>query len=77
VAQHDDLKLPLTTTAGEHAHEAAQESVQQTHQRDAQSEPARPRSPTRRPRPESNFFYPTGRQVILCGFGDGIEQSPS
>jgi hypothetical protein len=29
VAQHDDLKLPLTTTAGEHADEAAQEPVQQ------------------------------------------------
>jgi hypothetical protein len=27
VAQHDDLKLPLTTTAGEHADEAAQKPV--------------------------------------------------
>jgi hypothetical protein len=58
VAQHDDLKLPLTTTTGEHAHEAAQEPVQQTHQHDAQSEPARRRPPTRPSRPESNFFTP-------------------
>jgi len=42
VAQHDDLKLPLTAAAGEHADEAAQEPVQQRHQQDAQSEPARP-----------------------------------
>jgi hypothetical protein len=58
VAQDDDLKLPLTTAAGEHAHEEAKESVQQTRQHDAQSEPARPRSPTQRSRPESNFFTP-------------------
>jgi hypothetical protein len=35
VAQDDDLKLPLTTAAGEHADEAAQEPVQQTRQHDA------------------------------------------
>src|SRR6266487_7117853 len=58
VAQHDDLKIPLTTTTGEHAEEAAQEPVQQRHQQDAQSEPARPRPPTRPSRPESNFFTP-------------------
>jgi hypothetical protein len=58
VAQHDDLKLPLTTTAGEHADEAAQEPVQHRHQQDAQSEPPRPRSPTRPSRPASNFFTP-------------------
>ena len=66
MAQHDDLKLPLTTTAGEHAHKAAQEPVQQTHQHDAQSEPARPRSPTRPSRPESNFFTPHAFSM-LCG----------
>jgi hypothetical protein len=60
VAQHDDLKLPLTTTTGEHAHEAAQKSIQQTRQHDAQSEHARPRPPTRPSRPESNFFTPHG-----------------
>jgi hypothetical protein len=58
VAQHDDLKLPLTTTTGEHADETSQKPVQQTHHHDAQSEPARPRSPTRRSRRESNFFTP-------------------
>jgi hypothetical protein len=56
VAQHDDLKLPLTTTTGEHAEEAAQEPEQQRHQQDALSEPARPRPPTRPSRPESNFL---------------------
>jgi hypothetical protein len=65
VAQHDDLKLPLTTTAGEHADEAAQKPVQQRHQHDAQSEPARPRSPTRPSRPESNFLYPTGGSLSI------------
>ena len=40
MAQDDDLKLPLTTTAGEHVDEAAHKPVQQTHQHDAQSEPA-------------------------------------
>ena len=58
VAQGDDLKLPLTATAGEHANEAAQKPVQQTPQHDAQSEPAWPRSSTRPSWPESNFFTP-------------------
>jgi Integrase core domain len=49
VAQHDDLKLPLTTTTGEHADDAAQKPIQHTRQHDAQSEHARPRPPTRRP----------------------------
>jgi hypothetical protein len=62
VAQHDDLKLPLTTTAGEHADEAAQEPVQQRHQQDAQSEPPRPRSPARPSRAESSFFTPQALQ---------------
>jgi len=47
VTQDDDLELPLTTTAGEHADEAAQKPVQQTHQHDAQSEPLRRRSRAR------------------------------
>jgi hypothetical protein len=51
VAQHGDLKLPLTTAAGEHADNPAQESVDQRHQHDAQSEPARPRSPAPPARP--------------------------
>jgi tetratricopeptide (TPR) repeat protein len=46
VAQHDDLKLPLTAAAGEQADKPAQEPVQQTHQHRAQSEPARPPAPT-------------------------------
>ncbi len=45
VAQHDDFKLPLTATAGKHANETAQEPIEQRHQHEAQSEPARPRSP--------------------------------
>jgi catechol 2,3-dioxygenase-like lactoylglutathione lyase family enzyme len=49
VAQHDDLKLTLTTAAGEHADNPAKEPIQHTRQHDAQSEPARPGSPTRRP----------------------------
>jgi hypothetical protein len=34
VAQNNDLKLPLTTAAGEQVNKAAQESVQQTRQHD-------------------------------------------
>jgi hypothetical protein len=45
VAQHDDFKLPLTADAGKHPNETAQEPVEQRHQHEAQSEPARPRSP--------------------------------
>jgi hypothetical protein len=45
VAQHDDLKLPLTATADKHTNENAQEPVEQRHQHEAQSEPAPPRSP--------------------------------
>ena len=66
MAQDDDLELPLTT-AGEHADEAAQKPVQQRHQHDAQSEPARPQSPTRPSRPESNFFTPQGPRVRRLG----------
>ena len=59
VAQHDDLKLPLTATMGEHANNPAQKPVQQPPQHHAQSEPARPRSPAR-PRPgQIEFLYPT------------------
>jgi hypothetical protein len=71
VAQHHDLKLPRTTTAGEHAHEAAPEPVQQTHPHDAQPQPVRPRPPTRPSRPGIEFLYPTGvRQAsrqLRCG----------
>jgi hypothetical protein len=35
VAQNHNLKLPLTTTAGEHANESAEEPVHQRHQDDA------------------------------------------
>jgi len=38
VAQHDDLKLPLTASAGKHANETAQEPIEQRHQHDAQSD---------------------------------------
>jgi hypothetical protein len=65
VAPHDDLKLPLTTAVSEHADTPAQEPVQHTGQHDAQSEPARPRSPTRPPRPESNFFTPHALVTIV------------
>jgi hypothetical protein len=59
VAQHDDLKLPLTATADKHANENAQEPVEQRHQHEAQSEPAAPRS-TSRPVPgRIDFLYPT------------------
>jgi hypothetical protein len=58
VAQHDDLKLPLTATAGKHAKETAQEPVEQRHQHEAQSEPARPRSPVHPSPAESTFFTP-------------------
>jgi hypothetical protein len=58
VAQHDDLKLTLTTAAGEHADNPAKKPIQHTRQHDAQSEPARPGSPTPRSRTESNFFTP-------------------
>jgi hypothetical protein len=46
VSQHHDLELPLTTTPDEHPDHPAQKPVQQTHGHNAQSEPARPRSPT-------------------------------
>jgi hypothetical protein len=39
MAQDDDFELPLTAAPGEHANDAAQELIQQTHQHDAQSEP--------------------------------------
>jgi hypothetical protein len=39
MAQDDDFELPLTAAPGEHANDAAQEPIQQTHQHDAQSEP--------------------------------------
>jgi len=43
MAQQDDLKLPLTATAGKHANETAQKPVEERHQHEAQSEPAPPR----------------------------------
>jgi hypothetical protein len=46
VSQHHDLELPLTTTPDEHPDHPAQKPVQQTHGHNAQSEPARLRSPT-------------------------------
>ncbi len=61
MAQHDDLKLPLTATAGKHANENAQEPVEQRHQHEAQSEPAPPRSPVDPSPAESTFFTPQGR----------------
>jgi len=39
VAQDHDFELPLTAAAREHANDATQEAIQQTHQHDAQSEP--------------------------------------
>jgi hypothetical protein len=39
MAQDDDFELPLTAAPGEHANDAAQEPIQQTHQHDPQSEP--------------------------------------
>jgi hypothetical protein len=51
MAQHHDLKLPLSAATGEQADTPAQDSVQQRHQHDEQSEPARPRSPAPPARP--------------------------
>jgi hypothetical protein len=39
MAQDDDFELPPTAAPGEHANDAAQKPIQQTHQHDAQSEP--------------------------------------
>jgi hypothetical protein len=39
VAQDHDFELPLAAAAREHANDAAQEAIQQTHQHDGQSEP--------------------------------------
>ena len=50
----------LTSAAGEQANDGRQQPVQHTRQHDAQSEPARPGSPTRR-RPDRNFFTPHRR----------------
>ena len=47
VAQDDDLQLPLTAAAREHAHQATEEPVQQRRQHDTQSEPIQPRTPAR------------------------------
>jgi hypothetical protein len=61
VAQDHDFELPLTAAPREHANDAAQEPIQQTHQHDAQSEPITSTVvPT-----ESNFFTP---QVAGAGF---------
>jgi hypothetical protein len=51
VSQDHDLKLPLTATMGERADNPAQKPVQQPRQHQVQSEPTRPRSPGRPPRP--------------------------
>jgi hypothetical protein len=66
VAQNPNLKLPLTTTAGEHANESAEEPVHQRHQHDAQSEPALPRSPSTAVPAESSFFTPHARELPVA-----------
>jgi hypothetical protein len=59
VAQDHDLKLPFTAAAREHANDAAQEPIQQTHQHDGQSEPL---TSTAAPA-ESNFFPRGGPRI--------------
>ena len=68
MAQHDDLKLPLTATADKHAKENAQEPVEQRHQHEAQSEPAPPRSPIDPSPAESTFFTPHPRSWVEQAF---------
>jgi len=65
VAQHDDLKLTLTTAAGEQADNPAKEPIQHTRQHGAQSEPARPGSPTRHSRQES-ILYPHRDEIAFA-----------
>jgi hypothetical protein len=67
VAQHDDLKLPLTASADKHANETAQEPIEQRHQHDAQSEPAQPRSPGDPSLAESTFFTPHVEPLVSSG----------
>jgi hypothetical protein len=62
VAQHDDLKLPLTPTADKHAKENAQEPVEQRHQHETQFERAPPRPPEDPSPAESTFFTPQARR---------------
>ncbi len=71
MTQDHDLELPLTAPAREHANDAAQEPIQQTHQHDAQSEPI---TSTAAP-PESNFFTPQAelpREQYDRGKQDGL-----
>jgi hypothetical protein len=77
VAQHDDLKLPLTATADKHANEDAQEPVEQRHQHEAQSEPAPTRSPVDPVSGRIDFLYPTGRSCAVArGAGRDLAYKP-
>lgn len=74
MAQDDDLELPLTAGAGEHANEAAQEPVQHTRQHHPSSEPVPHRSPAG-PARRFKFLYPTSlgslRSRMASGAGAG------
>jgi hypothetical protein len=60
VAQHDDLKLPLTATADKHRNENAQEPIEQRHQHDAQSEPGSAAITSKPVSGRIDFLHPTG-----------------
>ncbi len=62
MAQHRDFELPLTAAPGEHANDAAQEPIQQTHQHDAQSEPITSTAARR----NRNFFTPQASRPSKC-----------
>jgi hypothetical protein len=62
VTQDHDLELPLTAPAREHANDAAQEPIQQTHQHDAQSEPITSTAALA----ESNFFTPHAEAFVVA-----------
>jgi hypothetical protein len=59
VAQHDELEFPLTAAAGKHAHEAAQEPVQQTSQHEGSLNRLGRDHSTAGPA-GIEFLYPTG-----------------
>jgi hypothetical protein len=63
VAQNHNLKLPLTTTAGEHANESAGEPVHQRHQHDATVSTGSAAIAQHGGSGGIEFLYPTGREL--------------
>jgi mannose-6-phosphate isomerase-like protein (cupin superfamily) len=76
VAQHDDLKLPLTATAHKHANENAQEPIEQRHQHEAQSEPVSAAVTSRPVSRRIDFLYPTGHLAVIDVAAEAAAREP-